>query len=310
MAETDMAQSDGVFDAVAIGETLAAFIRDDRPERYQLTAVGAESNVAVGMAQLGCRTRWASRLGRDQLGRFVHDYVAGRGVDTRVEWDDQHPTGLCVKEIGDERTRMRYYRSESAARHLEKAHGLDLGAARWVHVTGITAALSPTAAELVSAILARRTGHAGRVSFDVNYRAALWPDRATAARTLVPLARQADLVFIGDDEAEALIGSSRRRDIALELLADDDQELVIKRGAGSASAVTTAWHVEEPALETTVIDLTGAGDAFAAGYLAGSCWGCEPGARLRLGHHLAARVVTVRGDIAADGRASSMEAQP
>jgi 2-dehydro-3-deoxygluconokinase len=288
------------YDLVAIGETLAAFIRDGSPERYVLTAVGAESNVAVGMAQLGCRTRWVSRLGEDELGRFVHDDVARYGVDTQVDWDTENPTGLLLKEIGAARTHVRYYRSQSAARHLTEARATSLGRARWIHVTGITPALSPSAAGLVEAILSRRSGHAGRVSFDINYRPALWQDPAAAAHALIPLARQADVVFIGDDEAEALLGTSALDEVASHLLSSDDQELVIKRGAGAASAVTLAGHVSEPARAAAVVDVTGAGDAFAAGYLAGWCRGWEARDRLRLGHYLAARVVAVRGDIAVD----------
>ena len=308
MAASRAAGKDGGLDAVAIGETLAAFIRDGAPDRYMLAAVGAESNVAIGMAQLGCRTRWVSRLGRDELGSFVHDYVAGHGVDVRVEWDDERPTGLLVKEIGSERTRVRYYRSESAARELRDPADLDLGGARWVHVTGITPALSPSAAELVTAMLESRAGHAGRVSFDVNYRPVLWSGPDAAAEALVPLARQADVVFIGDDEAEALLGSSDQDEIARALLSRDGQELVIKRGAGPASVVTTAAHVTEPARRAEVVDLVGAGDAFAAGYLAASCRGCAPRDRLQLGHYLAARVVAVRGDIAVDLNSEDLSA--
>jgi 2-dehydro-3-deoxygluconokinase len=301
VAASDVSEPDGGLDAITIGETLAAFIQGEAPDRYALAAAGAESNVAVGMAQLGCRTRWVSRLGQDELGRFVERCIAGHGVDTRVEWDDQSPTGLFVKEIGPERTRVRYYRSQSAARHLSDADRfLDLGVARWIHVTGITPALSPSAGALVAAIVGRRSAHAGRVSFDVNYRPALWPDPASAAQTLVPLARQADLVFIGDDEAEALLGTSDRQDVAARLLARDDQELIVKRGGAAATLVTNAGHVSEPALEVDVVDLTGAGDAFAAGYLAASCRGLPPRDRLRVGHYVASRAITVRGDLAVD----------
>jgi 2-dehydro-3-deoxygluconokinase len=297
LQHNDIRQNDDVLDAITIGETLAAFVRDDAADRYLVAAVGAESNVAVGMAQLGCRTRWISRLGDDQLGHFIDDCVAGYGVDTQVEWDPEWPTAIMVKEIGPERTRVRYYRSQSAARCLDESHAFDLGTARWIHLTGITPALSPTAAELVSVIVARRTPHPGRVSFDVNYRPALWPDSESASRVLVPLARQADVVFIGDDEANALLGTADPHDIAVQLLVRDDQEVVIKRGAGPASVVDMAGHVSEPALQADVVDLVGAGDAFAAGYLAGACWQWEARARLRLGHRFAARVLGVRGDL-------------
>lgn len=286
-----------VFDLLTIGETMAAFFRDGAPERYRLTAVGAESNLAVGMAQLGCRTRWISRLGLDELGRHVAEHIAEYGVEVHAEWDTEHPTGVCVKELTPSGTRMRYYRSQSAARRLSPAHLRDLPDARWLHLTGVTPALSTTAAELVAAALARPASRAGRVSFDVNYRPALWPSPAAAAKVLLPLARQADVVFVGDDEAQALAGTRETAALARQILHRDNQELVLKRGSGQASVVTGSEEVAEPALPARIVDLTGAGDAFAAGYLTGACWDWPPAARLRLGHFLAARVVGVPGDL-------------
>lgn len=300
MPDPDTPQPAADFDVVTLGETLATFVRDDAPDHYIVTPAGAESNVASGLAQLGCRARWISRLGRDEVGRLVHDRIAQRGVDVRVTWDDEHPTAVMIKEITPAGSRVRYYRSRSAARGLDLSDAEQAGSARWIHVTGITPALSPTAAATVAAVLERRTAHRGRVSFDVNYRAVLWPDAAAAARVLVPLARAADVVFIGDDEAEALLGHSANADVAAQILVRDGQEVVVKRGGGQATVVTTAAEISEPALKPQIVNLTGAGDAFAAGYLAATCWGWDPAERLRLGHFMAARVVSVRADIAPD----------
>jgi 2-dehydro-3-deoxygluconokinase len=297
-------------DVVTLGETMAALIDDRSVEPaepgpaiargdtpYPVRVVGAESNVAVGLAQLGCTARWVSRLGDDRLGHLVRDTVAAYGVDVQVTWDAVRTTGLCVKEIGPDSTRVRYYRSQSAARQLGVADLARLGPARWVHVSGVTAAISPSAADALSRLVSARTSNTRRVSFDVNYRPVLWPSVQTAARTLVDLARQADLVFIGDDEAQALLGTSETGALADRLVTRWSQQLVIKRGAGPATVLTGGIEVTEPARPALVMDVTGAGDAFAAGYLAGACWEWEPGDRLRLGHFLAARVVGVPGDI-------------
>jgi 2-dehydro-3-deoxygluconokinase len=289
-----------LFDLITVGETMAAFLADGGPNPSVSTAVGAESNVAAGMAQLGGRSRWISRLGDDALGRLVHDVVAGHGVDVRVTWDGVHPTGLLVKETRPTGTRVRYYRNESAARHLCTSDVHDAGSARWMHVTGITPALSRSAASLVEAIVDRRTGHTGRVSFDANYRPALWPDAATAAKVIIGLARRADLVFIGNDEADALLGTADAQEVASKLLTRSDQEVVLKRGDGPATAMTWSEQTSEPSVRTTVVDVTGAGDAFAAGYLTGQCWGWETRHRLQLGHFLAARAV---GDVSDQGPA-------
>ena len=292
------------FDVITVGETMAAFLVDGDSNLSARTAVGAESNVAAGMAQLGCRSRWISRVGDDALGRLVHDAVACHGVDVRVTWDAVHHTGLLVKELRPTGTRVRYYRNESAARHLCTSDVHDAGSARWMHVTGITPALSSSAADMVEAIVDRRTRHTGRVSFDANYRPSLWPDAAAAAKVIVSLARRADLVFIGYDEADALLGTTDTQGVANELLTRSDQEVVLKRGDGPATAVTSSQEMSEPPLRTTVVDVTGAGDAFAAGYLTAHCWGWEVRDRLRLGHFLAARAV---GDVSDQGPALSPE---
>ena len=285
------------FDLVAIGETMVGFVSHDDRRRFIATMAGAESNVAVGMAQLGCRTRWVSRIGDDPLGRLLEEEIARRGVDVAVERDGSRPTGVLTKHVTGTHAVVRYYRSESAARSLS-VHDLDrVGYADRIHVTGITPALSETAAGLVRATVERSSGLDGRVSFDVNYRPALWQDAATAAQVLLPLARRADVVFIGDDEAEALFGTSSTSAITELLLDGDDHELVLKRGAHGATVVTTDEEVTEPALPARLVDATGAGDAFAAGYLAAGSFGWSPRDRLRLGHLMGARVVGVLDDV-------------
>lgn len=283
-------------DLVTLGETMATFVRDGQSDRFRVVTAGTESNVAAGLAQLGCRTRWLSRLGDDELGHLVAESIAGYGVDVVVDWDPVRATGVCVKEVSATGTLMRYYRGHSAARHLDEMDLSDLHEAPWIHLTGVTPALSPQDRELVTALLSKRPGSA-RLSFDVNYRPVLWPDAATAAEVLVRLARLADVIFIGEDEAQALLGTASVDAVAGALLHGEGQQLVFKRGAGAVTLVTSEGQVSEPANDVEVVDLVGAGDAFAAGYLAASIWGWSGAGRLRLGHFLAARVIAVTADI-------------
>lgn len=263
---------------------------------YRLVPLGAESNVAVGLAQLGCKARWVSRLGRDQIGRLVADAIGQRGVDVVVEWDDSRQTGVMIKEIDRGATTVRYYRSESAASALGMQQ-LDLiGQPRWVHLTGITPALSATAAELTDALL-NRDHHGERISFDFNYRPSLWASDEEASRVLVELARRADLVFIGEDESSSLLGVGEPLEIAEVILNRPDQEVVVKRHSRDAWAVSSEEKVAVPALQAQVVDLTGAGDGFAAGYLAATCWGWPRAARVGLGHRMAARIIGLAGDL-------------
>ena len=272
---------------------MATFVRDGGVDRYRLITAGAESNVAVAMAVLGCRTQWRSRLGADELGAFVADSIAAAGVDVVTDLDAVRPTGAAVKEVGPSGSRMRYYRAGSAASRLDLLDTRSLQAARRLHLTGVTPALSPENREVVARLLA---GRHGGTSFDVNYRPVLWADADQAADVLLPLARSADLVFIGDDEARALLGSDDVHVVAQALLVRPGQELVVKFGPVDAVLVTAEGTVSEPALSVDVVDVTGAGVAFAAGYLTAALWGWAARARLRLGHLLASRVVGVLGD--------------
>jgi len=285
------------FDVVSIGETMVAFVSGHDPRSYRAVAAGAESNVAAGASLLGCRTRWVSRLGDDPLGRLIEESVASAGVDVAVARDDSRPTGVLTKHLTGSHALVRYYRSESAARRLSIDDLARTGRARWMHTTGITAALSDSAAGLAAAVVERRAGSADRVSFDLNLRPALWPDTATAAAALLDLCREADVVFLGDDESEALFGTSQPDALAALILQREGQEVVLKRGARNAVVITREGQVAEPALQADVVDLTGAGDAFAAGYLAASCWGWPTRSRLRLGHLMGSRVVGVVEDV-------------
>jgi 2-dehydro-3-deoxygluconokinase len=288
---------DGEVDAVCIGETMVAFVGTADSEMYLATTAGSASNVAVGLARLGLRTRWVSRIGDDPLGRFVEETLAGSGVDLAVVRDPSAPTGVMVKHPAGSEKISQYYRSESAARHLSREDLERVGSTRWIHVTGITPSLSSSALELTHAVIQRASDSNVKVSFDFNYRASLWPSASTAAEVLLPIARGADVVFIGDDEAIDLFGFDAASSLADLLLRGDDQELLLKRGSRHASLVMKRGELEAPALATPTADVTGAGDAFAAGYLGARSLGWPPLARLRLGHLMASRVVQSIKDI-------------
>ncbi len=280
-------------DLVALGETMATFVRVDGVDSYRLVTAGAESNVAAGMAALGCRTQWLSRLGADELGTFVADSLSAAGVEVVAERDPERRTGAAVKEVGGGGSRMRYYRASSAASRLDLLDTRPAQEARRLHLTGVTPALSRENCGVVSRLLADR--HGG-TSFDINYRPVLWASAEQAAKVLIPLARSADLVLIGDDEARALLGSDDIDVVAQAILVRPDQELVLKRGPSEAVLAIEGGRLSEPAHRVEVVDLTGAGDGFAAGYLTAAVWGWPARARLRLGHFLASRVVGVLGD--------------
>jgi len=295
------------YDLIAIGETMAGFVSRGDPASFVLTPAGAESNVAIGMAHLGCRVRWVSRLGDDPLGHLLARSIEAAGVDVAVEFDLARQTGVLVKHITETATRVDYYRSQSAARELNPRDLKNSGSARIWHVTGITPALSESALQLVDAVVSKRRSGYQRVSFDINLRPRLWPSESAAIETLVPLARLADVIFVGDDEAETLFGTSNPIEVAAHLLRRPNQELVLKHGAAGATVIANDCEEFEPALPTSVVDVTGAGDAFASGFLAGTCWDWPARARLRLGHFMASRTIASIEDVPPPFAAGELE---
>ncbi|MFF8784018.1 sugar kinase [Streptomyces sp. NPDC015125] len=297
---------------------------------------GAESNVACTLARTGHTARWISRVGTDGFGDHLLAAIAGCGVDvTHVRRDPLRPTGIYFRTAGDRATdthEVAYYRAGSAASAMTAAH-LDLDAVhsgRILHLSGITAALSEDCLGLMRELTARRPGRP-LLSFDVNYRPGLWRERSPA-QELLELARGADLVFVGDDEARDAWGLHGARAISAALPEPD--LLVVKQGKGGATvfqrttktsgrgddaagtatggrgddaggtatdglyddAGGTATFV--PSLDVDLVAATGAGDAFAAGFLSATLRALPVRTRIRHGHLWAAAALTAPGDLA------------
>jgi 2-dehydro-3-deoxygluconokinase len=269
---------------------------------------GAEANVAVGLARMGVRSAWVGRLGADAYGDFLRRELEHRGVVTdAVQVDPGRPTGYYDKivvraEDGSVRSEMRYRRAGSAASAMdtrflaaEPVAGA-LSGARLVHTSGITAALSPSCAAMMRELLGRPRPAGRLVSFDLNWREQLWPDGDPA--TVVELADLADIVLAGTDEAERVFGTAEPAALRQQL--PGPVTLLLKDGARRAMVVDRAGASQAvPALTVEVVEPIGAGDAFAAGYLAGVVRGDDPVRCLRRGHLSAAAVLTVAADTAA-----------
>jgi 2-dehydro-3-deoxygluconokinase len=287
-----------------IGETMAALIPEpaaplDGAGLLEIRIAGAESNVAMYLADHGVPARWVSALGDDPFGHRIRAEVAASGVDiSGVRIDPHRPTGLLVKDPGTEGTRVHYYRRGSAASALTPDL-LDDDAVRsagLIHLSGITPALSAGCRNLVTALLEPDIAERPcPVSFDVNHRAALWTDGA-AATVLLGLARRADITFVGLDEAQALWGDGLADAFAVRDLLPQPPILVVKDGARAATAFDGPRVHTAPAPRVEVIEPVGAGDAFAAGFLAGLLRGEKPVRALRLGHLTAGAALRVTGD--------------
>jgi 2-dehydro-3-deoxygluconokinase len=289
--------------AVCVGESMAALVPDqagplEDVATFHQSIGGAEANVARGLAALGVRAAWVGRVGADGFGRRIIRRLAAEGVDTSaVIVDPSRPTGLYVKEIGVDGSALHYYRAGSAASALgpelldDQAAGRMFADAALIHVSGITAALSDSALDLLHAIMRRRSP-GQLVSFDLNWRPALWHGRDPSV--LRSLLNAADIALLGADEAIQVFGTGSPE--TLRALLPGPASLVIKDDAHLATAIDRTGVTAEPPLAVEVVEQIGAGDAFAAGYLAGTLHGYDQCRRLRLGHLMAAATLVVHGD--------------
>ncbi len=287
---------------VTAGETMVLVVPTSPGRLRHATGVtlsigGAESNVAIGLSRLGIPSSWVSAVGEDEPGELVLHRVRGEGVDTgAVRRVPDRPTGLYLREEVAGALRVYYYRRGSAAATLAPGafDASVLDGAAFLHLTGITGALSPECAEFLT--WAAKTARAAgvRVSYDVNYRSRLWEPAAARAATeaLLP---DVDVLLVGDEEAAALWGWDE--EACLERFADaGPREVVVKLGARGCAAVVDGERWSSPGFPVRQFDPIGAGDAFAAGYLAATLWGRPPEERLRTANAMGAFCVQNLGD--------------
>ncbi|MFF7789932.1 PfkB family carbohydrate kinase [Streptomyces sp. NPDC007991] len=288
---------------VTVGETLAA-LSASRPGPLSLGAdvrlglAGAESNVAVGVSRLGGSATWIGRVSDDALGDLILRELRAEGVTT-LPVRDPAPTSLLLKErrtTGHNRTY--YYRTHSAGSRLvpEDIPEDVVAGAAVLHVTGITPALGDGPARAVARAVDIAADAGVTVSLDINFRSLLWSE-AEARAALIPLLRRCDLVFAGQHEAELTVdGAKDPGRLAEGICHFGPASAVIKRGAEGAYALIDGRSYRQPAIPVQVHDSVGAGDAFAAGYLAELLAGEPPERRLRTAALLGAFAVSTAGD--------------
>lgn len=283
-------------DVLCIGETMGVVSPRTAGSLFDPTVAlglsigGAESNVALALAALGVSSRWWGRVGDDPFGRSIVRALTDAGVATEgVVLDPERQTGVYFKDPGAHGTSVHYYRAHSAATAMRRADLTAIvDAPAIVHVSGITAAVSDGARDLLEAILLDRVFGESATSFDVNYRAAQWPS-STAAPVLARLAESADIVFVGLDEAQELWNARTPGQVRACL--PGPKTLVVKDGAVGATCFVGDEVGFEPAPVVEVVEQIGAGDAFAAGFLAGVVTEHSARDALRLGHLMARHVL-------------------
>ena len=322
-----MSPSAGAPRVVAFGELLLRLSPPGEQRLFESPELhtffgGAEANVAVALSHLGLEADYVTRLPEGPLGDAALAALRREGVGTASILRGGARMGIYFVEPGADLRTMRvvYDRAGSALAQIDPGEidwTLVLAGAAWFHSTGITPALGdgPTA-ELARGIASARAAHVP-VSFDLNYREALW--RGRDPRGLIePLARQADVLIGNRDAVRALLGVDAAGDALGPLLSERYGSRVVAitqreiLGAREHAWSATLYDAATGSLARSrrhvvqVVDRVGGGDSFAAGLIAALLGAQTPAAALDFAVAAGALKLAVPGDF---GRATAEDVE-
>lgn len=277
-------------DVVTFGECMLRlsppdFQRLEQATHLNMAVGGSELNVAAGVARLGLSAAWVSRLPDNPLGRMVRNKAREMGVDTsHLLWTKEDRLGVYFVEYGasPRASSVLYDRSHSAISKIqpgEVAWGEVFQGCRLFHVSGITPALSDSAAAVTAEAIGAAKAAGAQISYDLNYRAKLWTQEK-ARRVQAPFMADVDILITTEEDTERVFGitGSDYREVA-KALADQFQLRVVVitlrgtpsvwRNTWSALAYSQGTYYDDVTYEVEVVDRVGSGDTFSAGFLYG-----------------------------------------
>jgi 2-dehydro-3-deoxygluconokinase len=277
-------------EVVTFGEAMVrlsppGFRRLEQAHSMDVQIGGAELNTAVGLARLGRSTAWVSRLTDNPLGRLIANQAREAGVHTsHVVWTPEDRVGVYFLEFGAApRASSVLYDRKGAAIANVKPGMVDWAAVfrgvKWFHVTGITPALSPTAAETTREALRAAKAANVSTSIDLNYRVKLW-SQVEANRCMTDLMQYCDVLVTTEEDAEKVLGVTGKdhEDAAVQLTRRFPLRAVavtirenplVWKNAWTAIACQEGRILKTRTYDVEIVDRLGAGDSFAAGLIHG-----------------------------------------
>ncbi len=290
-----------MYDIITIGETMLRFtpvggLRWEQADQLQVHIGGSESNTAIGLARLGLRVAWLSRLTDNAWGRKIANTIAYHGVDTQhIVWTNQDRIGTYYYEEASEPrgNQVMYDRAGSAFSNFSfeqlPVELFEPKASRWLHFTGISLGLGEVCCGLIHRAVQLAKAAGWKVSFDVNYRGKLWSAQE-ASQTCLPYLELADVVFLPIRDARLLWGikynneeldrdpasvASRVASAMYDAMSgtvakkSNESTLVMTLGSQGACAMRGRSFYFAPTTTVPAVGRLGGGDAFTAGFLSG-----------------------------------------
>jgi 2-dehydro-3-deoxygluconokinase len=277
-------------DVVTFGEAMIRlsppnFGRLEQARSLDLQVGGAELNTAVCLSRLGRSSAWVSRLSDNPLGRLVANRARETGVSTEhVLFTPEDRVGLYFLEFGAApRSSSVWYDRRGAAIANVQPGMFDwqtiLRGIKWFHVTGITPALSASAAAVTGEALAAAGALGVRTSIDLNYRAKLW-STAQASRCMIDLMRHCDVLVATEEDVEKVLDIRANSIEEMAVFVANQFKLhavavtirvnpLVWRNSWTAILFTEGQVLRTRTYELEIIDRLGAGDSFAAGLIHG-----------------------------------------
>jgi 2-dehydro-3-deoxygluconokinase len=278
-----------MYDVVSFGETMIRltppdFQRLEQTHSFDVGVSGAELNTATGLARLGLRTAWVSRLVDNPLGRMIANKAREQNVDTsHILWTKDGRVGLYYYEMGasTRASQVIYDRQNSAISQL-KPGDIDwatiLKGARAFHISGITPALSPSCMQASIEAVAAAKSAGCVVSLDINYRARLWSKQA-ARECITGMLKDVTILFTTLDEASAVLGlEAEAEQVAREIAERWKVPVVSITLRDAPSVLRNIWRSMAFAdgkahtgrtIPLELIDRMGSGDSYDAGFIYG-----------------------------------------
>jgi len=263
-------------DIYTLGEPLIVFLADDQDDvrtakKYSISVAGAEANVAVAATRLGLDVVFQTRVGVDQLGDVVLTQLTNEGVAVAHVTRNDAFTGALVRNRGiSSPTNVTYLRKGSAASTMVPSDidEATLASSKWLHVTGITAAISESAKSTLLKAIEIAKSNQVKISLDLNIRKKLWSDE-NARDTLAKIANEIDLIIGGVKEFELVFGSVDPEVNLQSAMSKGVTLAIMTNGEGEMRICDHGNRFNFTPFFRTTMDPVGSGDAFAAGLLSG-----------------------------------------
>lgn len=259
---------------------------------------GCPTNVSVGVRRLGMRTALLTAVGDDQVGDFVLDFLRREGVETRFapRKPGHRTSAVLLAILPPDRFPLTFYRDNCADREIDidDVRAAPVADSRIVFVTGTGLSHEPSrSATRLAAETAR--AHDTLVVVDVDYRPDQWAGPHAFAEAMADLLTHADVAIGTEEEIVAAAGDADLERAIAGVRAAGPGTVVVKRGPRGATVFDAGRRTDVPGFAVDVLNVLGAGDAFASGFLQATLGGATAVEAARVGNAAGAIVVTRHG---------------